>query len=94
MTGKKLYDFGFTQLPDTSAFDIEVILYDDNNIPLDVRVVKVPFESKDTTTITQKDRYRLAGKTFTLYQLLDKPKDLQTLLDENRMDELRVQVVQ
>ena len=92
--GKKLYDFGFTQLPDTSAFDIEVILYDDNDIPLDVRIVKVPYESNNTTTIKQRDRYRFAGRTFTLYQLLDKPRDLQTLLDENRMDEIKVQVVQ
>ena len=83
-SGRKLYDFGFTRLPDTSAFDIEVVLYDDNDIPLDVRIIKVPYETNNTTTIKKKDRYRFAGRTFTLYDLLNRPRDLQTLLDENR----------
>ena len=93
-SGRKLYDFGFTRLPDTSAFDIEVILYDDNDDPLDVRIVKVPYETNNTTTIKKRDRYRFAGRTFTLYDLLNRPGDLQTLLDENRMDEIKVRVVQ
>lgn len=95
--GRKLYDFGFTQLPDTSAFDIEVILDDDDydyNKPLDVRIVKVPYETNNTTTIKKIDRYRFAGKTFTLFDLINRPRDLQSLLDENRMDEIKVQVVQ
>lgn len=92
--GKKMFDFAFTKLPDTSAFDIEVILYDSNGIVIDKRVVKVPLESNNTTTIKQKDRYRFAGRTFTLYDLMNKPKDLQTLLTENQMDEIKVWVVQ
>lgn len=93
-TGKKLYDFAFTRLPDTTAFDIEIILYDKNDLPIDTRIIKVPLESKTTTTITQKNRYKLAGRTFTLYDLLNKQKDMQTLLDENMMDEIKVWVVQ
>jgi len=92
--GNHVYDFGFTRLPDTSAFDFEVILYDDNGDPLDIRIVKVPLETNTTTTIKQRDRYRFAYRTFTLYDLLNKPRDLQTLLDENRMDEIKVRVVQ
>lgn len=93
-TGKKMLDFAYTRLPDTTSFDIEVVLYDSNDIILDKRIVKIPLESKNITTVKQKDRFRYAGRTFTLYDLLNRPSDLQGLLDENRMDEIKVRVVQ
>ncbi|KAA9014561.1 hypothetical protein [Niallia endozanthoxylica] len=94
LSGNKLYDFGFTRLPDTSGFDFEVLVYDINDNLLDKRIVKVPYEQSTTTIIKQRDRYTTAGKTYTLYDLLKTPTNLQKLLDENRMDEITVQVVQ
>lgn len=91
-SGAKLYDFSFTQLPDTRAFDIEILLYDDQDELLDSRLIKIPLDTNTITTVKQKDRFKLAGRTFTFYDLLAKPKDLQTLLEENRLNEIKVQV--
>ncbi|MFE8696437.1 hypothetical protein ACFYKT_08815 [Cytobacillus sp. FJAT-53684] len=93
-SGRRTYDFAFTRLPDTTAFDIEIVLYDEAGIAIDTQIVKVPYDSNSTSTIKQKTSYRFAGKTFTLYDLINKPNDLQTLLNENLMRELKVQVVQ
>lgn len=94
LSGAKVFDVGFTKLPDTSAFDIEVILYDIDDNQLDSRIVKIPLESKNITTVKQKDTFKTAGRNYTLYDLMNKPNDLQQLLNENRMSEITVQVKQ
>ncbi|WP_338450379.1 Ig-like domain-containing protein [Niallia oryzisoli] len=94
ISGIHVYDFGFTRLPDTSGFDFEVVIYDADDNILDKRIIKVPYEQSPTTTIKQKDRFSTANKTYSLYDLMKKPTDLQKLLNENRMNEIKVQVVQ
>jgi hypothetical protein len=93
------YDFAFAGLPD-SGYDIKVDIYDsvdeeeDQNL-LDSRVIKVtPSPNKATTTLKVADSFKMAGKSFTLMQLLQKDKDMQKLLDENSLEDLKVQVVE
>ncbi len=87
----KLYDVGFTKLPDHEKYDVEVILYGENDYELEKRVVQVPV-NKDKPVVNKK-RFSSAGKSYSLYDLMEKPKNLQTLLEQNSMDELKVQVV-
>jgi hypothetical protein len=93
-TGTRIYDIGFTKLPDTRAFDIEILLYDNNDDLLDSRLIKIPLDTNIITTVKQRDRYKMAGRWVSFYGVLSTTRDFQTLLDENRMKELKVQVVE
>ncbi|MBB6445153.1 Ig-like domain-containing protein [Bacillus benzoevorans] len=93
------YDFAFAGLPDR-GYDIQVFAYnsvdeEDDEHLLDSRVIKVaPTPNKATTTVKANDSYKMAGRSFTLYQLMQKEKDMQKLLTENSMKDIKVQVVE
>ena len=91
--GSRTFNIGLTGLPDDKAYDLKVVLKDNNDNTLDSRIVKVPYSEKMTTrTAEVKSSFKMAGKSFTLQNLLAKEKDLQKLLDENDMEDLKVQV--
>lgn len=91
-TAQSSYDFAFVGLPD-SGYDVQISAYDEDDEPLDSRIIKMaPSGNKASTVRKEKNKYRMAGRTFTLHHLMEKGKDLQRLLNENDLDELKVQV--
>lgn len=98
-SGSQTYDFAFTGLPDEGTYDMTITVYNSvdkeekENI-LDSRVIKVSLEDETTTTVKFKNSYKMAGKSFTLYDLLAKENNLQKMLNENPMEGLNVQVVE
>lgn len=89
-----VYIFSSVIDPDIEL-NLEEHLETEKDYLLDKRVYKVALKDSPSTIIKVKDRYKMAGKSYSLYQLLAKEKDLQKLLDENEnMEELKVQVVE
>ncbi|OEH92165.1 Ig-like domain-containing protein [Bacillus solimangrovi] len=88
--GKDLYTLGFGNLP--PAYDVIVISYNSKNEEVDKQTIKVAANDKLFQEIKETYKYKTAGESFTLYELLDDDKKFNDLLTENDMKKLKVQV--
>ncbi|WP_163099416.1 Ig-like domain-containing protein [Peribacillus alkalitolerans] len=87
--GKFLFSLGLNKLPD--SFDVNVYVYDIDNQVIDNKILKVVSQD-GVLSIEETYQYQTAGKTYTLYDLLKNASTLNTLMEENEMKRVMVQV--
>ncbi|MFD1736953.1 Ig-like domain-containing protein [Bacillus salitolerans] len=87
---QEIYTKGFGNLP--VNFDVRITVYDSTFRSIDQKVAKLISADAMFSNVNEKYQYKTANKSFTLYDLLKKPEDFNTLLLENDMKKLMVQV--
>ncbi len=85
------FDIGFSKMP--GYYDVIVRVFDSNNLEIDSKTIKFgATDGKLITDIKETYKYETAGKSFTLQQLLSDEKLFNTLMKENAIRKLKVQV--
>ena len=90
----KIKNFEISHEGLTTPFDVEIIAYDANDNPLDRQTIKVAYQDKAIYNGKFTFKKTTAGKLFTFFDLLANPANLQKLLDENSMNDLKLQVAE
>ncbi|MGD6842208.1 Ig-like domain-containing protein [Bacillus infantis] len=86
----KLFSMGFNKLP--KQFDAAVLTFDADGNRIDSKIVRASTDENVFQSISEKYKYKTAGNSYSLYELLEDNKLFDTLLEENEIKKLMIQV--
>ncbi|MFS1517090.1 Ig-like domain-containing protein [Bacillus sp. SCS-151] len=89
-SNRQEYNIGFGNLP--VNFDVKVTVLDKNLEIKDKKFVKVVSEDQLITNVIEDYKYKTAGESNSLAELMADPKLFNTYLNEHNMNDIRVQV--
>jgi hypothetical protein len=86
----KLFSMGFNKLP--KQYDVTVLVMDSLGNRIDSKIVRAAAGEDIFQSIEEEYEYETAGNSYSLYELLEDKKLFDTLLEENEIKKIMVQV--